>query len=91
MQHRFDSVPCIALNGPSTASHENGLFFRSIDGVYTDSQLVSSILLGRSFFTLHLEDAIRCGGFDRHTERHTTTIGGRKHPQPLRCMGEALP
>ena len=30
-----------------------------IDGVYTDSQLVSSILLGRSFFTLHLEDAIR--------------------------------
>jgi hypothetical protein len=29
-----------------------------IDGVYTDSQLVSSILLGRSFFTLHLEDAI---------------------------------
>ena len=31
-----------------------------IDGVYTDSQLVSSILLGRSFFTLHLEDAIRC-------------------------------
>lgn len=28
-------------------------------GVYTDSQLVSSFMLGRSFFTLHLEDAIR--------------------------------
>ena len=27
-------------------------------GVYSDSQLVSSILMGRSFFTLHLEDAI---------------------------------
>ncbi len=33
-----------------------------IDGVYTDSQLVSSIILGRSFFTLHLEDAIRWAG-----------------------------
>lgn len=31
---------------------------RCIDGVYTDSQLISSILLGRSFFTLHAEDAI---------------------------------
>lgn len=47
-----------------------------IDGVYTDSQLVSSILLGRSFFTLHLEDAIRCM---RHSVGWCSSGGGFHH------------
>lgn len=58
-----------------------------IDGVFTDSQLISSILLGRSFFTLHAEDAISVCPFyssraDIRPSRYVNPLWAAYPPQP---------